>query len=81
MSDPTYTKLGGAVALLEHAIKISGLSNRAFAVDVLGRDERTVRRWLARKKPIPTVVVTMLEGYVARHAVSAAQSPSPEPHA
>lgn len=32
---------------LRAAIAASGLSARQFAVRVMGRDERTVRRWLA----------------------------------
>jgi hypothetical protein len=46
--------------LLRGAIDRSGLSARAFAVRVLIRDERTVRRWLAGDSPIPAVVVQRL---------------------
>jgi hypothetical protein len=46
--------------LLRTAIERSGLSARAFAVRVLIRDERTVRRWLAGDSPIPAVVVQRL---------------------
>jgi hypothetical protein len=42
--------------LLRAAIERSGMSARAFAVRVLLRDERTVRRWLAGESPIPAVV-------------------------
>lgn len=49
------------VALLRSAIERSGLSARQYAVTVLLRDERTVRRWLAGKSPIPDPVVTFLE--------------------
>ena len=48
-------------ALLRDAIAASGLSARRFAVDVLLRDERTVRRWLAGDSPIPAAVVRFLE--------------------
>lgn len=49
--------------LLRDAIEASGLSARRFAVEVLIRDERTVRRWLAGDSPIPTVVVEWLRAY------------------
>lgn len=48
------------VTLLRAAIAASGLSARQFAVRVLLRDERTVRRWLAGDSPIPTPVVAFL---------------------
>lgn len=44
------------VDLLRLAIERSGLSARAFARDVLWRDERTVRRWLSGESPIPAIV-------------------------
>jgi len=47
--------------LLERAIAASGLSARQYAMQVLIRDERTIRRWLAGDSPIPDVVVTFLE--------------------
>jgi hypothetical protein len=50
--------------LLEAAIDASGLSARRFAVDVLLRDERTVRRWLAGDSPIPEVVLVRLTALV-----------------
>lgn len=46
--------------LLREAIAASGLSARQYAVQVLLRDERTVRRWLAGDSPIPKVVVDRL---------------------
>lgn len=48
------------VALLRHAIETSGLSARRFATERLIRDERTVRRWLSGKTPIPMTVVVWL---------------------
>lgn len=42
--------------LLRAVIEASGLSARRFAVQVLVRDERTVRRWLAGDSPIPKAV-------------------------
>jgi hypothetical protein len=47
--------------LLRKAIERSGLSARAFARDVLLRDERTVRRWLAGDSPIPEPVINFLK--------------------
>lgn len=46
-------------ALLRAAIAASGLSARRFAVEVLIRDERTVRRWLAGDE-MPAVVRAFL---------------------
>ena len=47
--------------LLASAIEASGMSARQYAVEVLLRDERTVRRWLAGDSPIPAAVVRFLE--------------------
>lgn len=44
---------------LRQVIAATGLSDRRFAVQVLLRDERTVRRWLAGDG-IPAVVDAML---------------------
>lgn len=49
--------------LLRQAITASGWSIRQFAVDVLVRDERTVRRWLGGD-PMPLVVVRFLASYL-----------------
>jgi hypothetical protein len=46
--------------LLRAAIDSSGLSARRFAVRVLLRDERTVRRWLAGDSPVPRAVADWL---------------------
>jgi hypothetical protein len=40
-------------ALLNRRIDESGLSARRFAREVLRRDERTIRRWIAGDSPIP----------------------------
>lgn len=48
-------------ALLRAAIAASDLSARRYATEVLTRDERTVRRWLAGKSPIPQAVLRYLE--------------------
>jgi hypothetical protein len=50
------------VELLRERIAASGLSARKFARDVLLRDERTVRRWLAGESPIPEPVIAFLRG-------------------
>ena len=49
------------IALLRDRIEASGLSARRFAVEVLRREERTIRRWLAGESPIPRVVLEFLE--------------------
>lgn len=49
-----------AVATLRAAIDASGLSDRRFATEVLARDERTIRRWLAGDRPIPDAVIRFL---------------------
>lgn len=46
----------GDAELIKAAIGASGLSARRFAVQVLIRDERTVRRWLAGDSPLPRAV-------------------------
>jgi hypothetical protein len=46
--------------LLRAAIRNSGLTNSAFARDVLARDPRQVRRWLAGR-PLPDAVRAFLE--------------------
>lgn len=49
-----------SIALLEAAIAASGLSARQYAMQVLARDERTIRRWLAGDRPIPKAVLDYL---------------------
>lgn len=51
--------------MLARAIELSGMSARQFARDVLWRDERTVRRWLAGDSPVPAVVSERLREFVA----------------
>ncbi len=46
--------------LLAAKIEASGLSARRFAREVLVRDERTIRRWLAGDSPIPEAVISFL---------------------
>ena len=50
-----------AAALLERRLQESGLSTERFAVEVMVRQARTVRRWLDRSSPIPNVVLDKLE--------------------
>jgi hypothetical protein len=57
-TDPTISD----IALLRAAIAASGLSARRYATEVLTRDERTVRRWLAGESPIPQAVLRYLQG-------------------
>lgn len=57
---------GRTVAQLRTLIERSGLSASAFARDVLIREPRTIRRWLAGDSPIPTVVVEWIEAEVMR---------------
>jgi hypothetical protein len=54
--------------LLTKAIEASGMSARRFAVRVLIRDERTVRRWLSGDSPLPKPVRDFLKEYVADNA-------------
>ena len=46
--------------LLRSRIEASGLSARRFALEVLLREDRTIRRWLDGKSPIPKVVLAWL---------------------
>lgn len=54
------------VERLTHAIALSGMSARVFAVGLLGVDERTVRRWIAGEREIPGPVVVIAE-FIRRH--------------
>ena len=47
--------------LLRRRIDESGLSARRFAVEVLKRDERAVRRWMAEQENIPRIIAEFLE--------------------
>lgn len=49
-------------ALLRAAIAASGLTTSGYARNVLIRDPRTVRRWLAGTSPIPAAVLAHLAG-------------------
>jgi hypothetical protein len=64
MPDPNDPEVAARIKLLSHAIELSGLSVTRFAVEVLIRDDRTVRRWLAAETDIPPVVRDFLISYV-----------------
>jgi hypothetical protein len=49
---------------LRIVIERSGLPARVFARDVLLRDERTIRRWLAGDRPIPDAVAAKLDEWM-----------------
>ncbi len=46
--------------LLRLQIRRSGLSQARFAVEVLRRNERTVRRWISGESPMPKEVLDFL---------------------
>jgi hypothetical protein len=48
------------IALLKQRIEESGLSSTRFAENVLLRDSRTIRRWIAGESPIPAQVMDWL---------------------
>lgn len=49
-----------SIALLEKRIEESGLSVRQFALKVMLREDRTIRRWLTGESPIPNLVLDFL---------------------
>ena len=51
--------------LVRAAIDASGLSARRFAERIIGRDERTVRRWVAGATEIPPVARAWLEHWTS----------------
>ena len=59
-------------ALLRAAIAASGLTTSGYARNVLIRDPRTVRRWLAGQAPIPQTV----RAFLARTATNP-EDPTP----
>jgi len=58
------------ISLLRAAITSSGLSASAYARDILIREPRTIRRWLAGDSPIPESVLH----YLTRAAAAVAGS-------
>lgn len=54
---------------LREAVRASGLSRSRYAREVLVRDPRTLRRWLAGSSPIPASVIAHLSrSSVTRYA-------------
>lgn len=49
------------VTLLREAVRASGLSAEQYAQQILIRNPRTLRRWLAGTSPIPQAVIRYLE--------------------
>ena len=49
-----------SIELLNKRIGESGLSTTRFAIEIVQRDPRTVRRWLSGDSPIPAVVLDWL---------------------
>jgi hypothetical protein len=64
VSLPEALALVDDIRLIRAAIDASGMSARRFAVDILTRDERTVRRWLAGDSPLPRAVRDRCESIV-----------------
>jgi hypothetical protein len=54
------------IDLLTAAIEASGLSARRFAMEVLGVDERSVRRWLAGDRELQATARVVCQAIVAR---------------
>ena len=50
--------------LLKLAIARSGLSVRQFARQIVGREDRTIRRWI-KGQPIPKAAKQCLEQYIS----------------
>lgn len=63
---------------LRAAIRLSGLSARAFAAFV-EVDERTVRRWLAGDRDVPGPVLVICRAILRDPSVVAALAPPPIP--
>lgn len=51
--------------LLAACREASGLSLRQFAIRMMGRDERTLRRWQAGTQAIPAAALAWLTHYLA----------------
>lgn len=69
MTDLSPEEQARRIGLLQEAIAASGLSNRQYAEQVLVRDERTIRRWLAGVNPIPAMVVKFIEAEAGREGM------------
>jgi hypothetical protein len=55
---------------LAAAIGATGMAHRRYAVDVLGVDERTVRRWLAAERDVPGPVRVISAAILRRPAIA-----------
>ncbi len=69
---PTDCLICADMALLSETIKISGLSVRKFAAEVLTRNPRTVWRWLAGDSPMPEAVRVYCEKAVTKARIAEA---------
>jgi hypothetical protein len=64
MPDRMDPEKAARIKLLQRAIELSGMSARQFAIQVLIRDERTVRKWLHADSEVPDVVRDFLMTYL-----------------
>lgn len=64
MPDRMDPEKASRIKLLQRAIELSRISARQFAVRVLIRDERTIRKWLHGDSEVPDVVRDFLMMYV-----------------
>ena len=79
MTMPAQVQRANQRELLQRRIGDSGLSSGQFAVEVLRREPRTIRRWIAGDAPIPHVVLEfLLEPKAARWPVHELASASDE---
>jgi DNA-binding transcriptional regulator YiaG len=60
--------------LLRDAIRLSGLSARAFA-GLLKVDERTVRKWLAEDRRVPGPIIVICRAIIRNPALVAELAP------
>lgn len=51
--------------LIRDAIAAGGISSRRFAERLMGRDERTIRRWVAGDVAIPPLARAWLERWLS----------------
>ena len=65
--------------LLKLAIEKSGLSVRQFARQIVGREDRTIRRWI-KGQPIPKAAKQWLMDYVElNHSTEQVRERKPKP--
>jgi hypothetical protein len=63
---PSFQRMKSDIELLTAAIEASGLSARRFAMEVLGVDERSVRRWLAGDRELQATARVVCQAIIAR---------------